>query len=127
MEIINTQHAPLPIGPYSQGIIAGDFLFISGQIPIDPKTNKISNDIKEQTGQVLENLEAIIKESGVTLKNIVRCGIFLKNMDDFAAVNEIYGQFFSTHKPTRSCVEVSRLPQNVLIEIEAVVLMKEKQ
>lgn len=124
MKIINTQNAPAAVGPYSQAIIAGDFLFVSGQIPLDPKTQKLAGGaIKEQTVQSLKNLEAIIKESGASLNEVVRCGIFLKDMNDFAVVNEIYGQFFHTHKPARACVEVSRLPKDVLIEIEATVYL----
>jgi len=121
MKIINTQNAPAAVGPYSQAISVGCFLFVSGQIPLDPKTQKIvSGGIKEQTKQSLKNLEAIVKEAGLSLKDIVRCGIFIKDMNDFAAVNEIYAEFFSEHKPARACVEVSRLPKDALIEIEAI-------
>jgi 2-iminobutanoate/2-iminopropanoate deaminase len=121
MKTINTQNAPAAVGPYSQAISVGGFLFVSGQIPLDPKTQKIvSGGIKEQTKQSLKNLEAIVKEAGLSLKDIVRCGIFIKDMNDFAAVNEIYAEFFSEHKPARACVEVSRLPKDALIEIEAI-------
>ncbi|MDR2860248.1 MAG: RidA family protein [Elusimicrobiota bacterium] len=124
MKTISTKNAPAAVGPYSQAIAAGGFLFVSGQIPFDPKTQqKVSDDIKEQTQQSLKNLEAIIKEAGASLEKVVRCGIFLKDMNDFAAVNEVYGNFFSSHKPARACVEVSRLPKDVLIEIEATVYL----
>jgi 2-iminobutanoate/2-iminopropanoate deaminase len=96
MKAVNTDKAPAAIGPYVQGIIAGDFLFISGQIPFDPVTmQKVSENIKDQTRQSLNNLKAIVENAGATLNDVVRCGIFLKNIDDFDAVNEVYGEFFA--------------------------------
>ncbi|MDR2772334.1 MAG: RidA family protein [Elusimicrobiota bacterium] len=128
MKTVNTKNAPAAVGPYSQAIIAGAFLFVSGQIPIDPKTQTVVNgQIKDQTHQSLQNLRAVIEAAGSSLGDVVRCGVFLKDMNDFAAVNEVYGEFFSTHKPARSCVEVSRLPKDVLVEIEAIVYIGEEK
>jgi 2-iminobutanoate/2-iminopropanoate deaminase len=96
MKVINTDKAPAAVGPYVQGVIAGDFLFISGQIPFDPVTmQKVSENIKDQTRQSLNNLKAIVENAGATLNDIVRCGVFLKNIDDFDAVNEVYAEFFA--------------------------------
>jgi len=121
MKIINTDQAPAAIGPYSQGILAGDTLYVSGQIPLNPATMEIvSEDVKLQTAQCLKNLIAIVEEAGLTLNHIVKCGIFLKDMNDFAAVNDVYGQYFNDHQPARFCVEVARLPKDVAIEIDAI-------
>ena len=121
MEVIDTKHAPAAIGPYSQAVVAGNTLYISGQLPLDPVTMAFtSNEAKEQTQQCLKNLKAIIEEAGFTLDNVVKCGIFLKDMNDFAAVNEAYGEYFSTHKPARFCVEVARLPKDAKVEIDAI-------
>jgi 2-iminobutanoate/2-iminopropanoate deaminase len=96
MKIINTEKAPKAIGPYSQAIIANDLLFVSGQIPFDPVTmQKVSENIKDQTRQSLENIKAIVENAGATMKDIVRCGVFIKNMDDFSAMNEVYSEYFS--------------------------------
>jgi 2-iminobutanoate/2-iminopropanoate deaminase len=96
MKVINTDKAPSAVGPYVQGVVAGDFLFISGQIPFDPITmQKVSENIKDQTRQSLNNLKAIIENAGATMNDVVRCGVFLKNIDDFAAMNEVYAEFFS--------------------------------
>jgi 2-iminobutanoate/2-iminopropanoate deaminase len=96
MKVINTDKAPSAVGPYVQGVVAGDFLFISGQIPFDPITmQKVSDNIKDQTRQSLNNLKAIIENAGATMNDVVRCGVFLKNIDDFAAMNEVYAEFFS--------------------------------
>ena len=121
MKVIDTKNAPAAIGPYSQGIHAGDTLYVSGQLPLDPIIMEFaSDDAKGQTVQCLENLKAIIEEAGFTLENVVKCGIFLKDMNDFAAVNEAYGQYFSSHKPARFCVEVARLPKDAKVEIDAI-------
>ena len=121
MKVIDTKNAPAAIGPYSQAIEAGNTLYISGQIPLDPITMEfVSEDVKEQTHQCLKNLMAIIEEAGLTLENVVKCGIFLKDMNDFAAVNEVYGEYFNTHKPARFCVEVARLPKDAKVEIDAI-------
>ncbi|MCL2559996.1 MAG: RidA family protein [Turicibacter sp.] len=121
MKVINTTHAPAAIGPYSQAIEAGNTLYVSGQIPLDPVTMEfVSDDPSEQTEQCLKNLKAIIEEAGLTLENVVKCGIFLKDMNDFAAVNEVYGKYFDAHKPARFCVEVARLPKDAKVEIDAI-------
>lgn len=120
MKIISTPHAPAAIGPYSQAIEANGVLYISGQIPFHPETMTcIGEDIAQQTDQCLKNIKAILEEAGYTLENVVKCGIFIKDMDDFAKINEVYGTYFSNHKPARACVEVARLPRDVKIEIEA--------
>lgn len=121
MNIISTPHAPAAIGPYSQAIEANGTLYISGQIPFDPQTMTcVSEDVSAQTDQCLKNIQAILTEAGYSLENVVKCGIFIKNMDDFTRINDVYGTYFSTHKPARACVEVARLPRDVLIEIEAI-------
>ena len=123
MKIISTNNAPQAIGPYSQAIEANGTLYISGQIPLDPTTMEfVSEDIAAQTHQCLKNLQAILVEAGYSLENVVKCGIFLADMNDFATVNEVYGQYFSTHKPARACVEVARLPRDAKVEIEAIAI-----
>ena len=123
-EII-TNEAPSAIGPYSQGIVAGPFVYSSGQIPADPKTGEITGGIKEQTTQSLNNLKAVIESGGSDMQHVVKTTVFLKNMDDFAAMNEVYASFFNEGiKPARSAVQVAKLPKDVLVEIEAVALVK---
>ena len=122
-KIIETSEAPQPIGPYSQAVSAGGFLFLSGQIPINPQTGElISTEVKTQTRQVLKNLESVLSAAETTLQSVVKTTIFLKSMDDFPAVNEIYNEFFGESLPARSTVEVGRLPKNVLIEIDCIAL-----
>lgn len=124
-QVISTDKAPAAIGPYSQAIKAGGFLFLSGQIPIDPKTGQlITSGIAEQTRQVLKNLEQVLIAAGATLKDVVKTTIFLANMGDFAKVNETYAEFFPEGSPARATVEVSRLPKNVGIEIEAIAIVE---
>ncbi|WP_304342302.1 RidA family protein [Campylobacter ureolyticus] len=120
MKVINTTNAPAAIGPYSQAIKANGFLFVSGQIPLTPNGELAGDDIKTQTKQILKNLKSILKEAHLSLKDTVKTTIFLKNMDDFSVVNEIYAQAFKEHKPARSTVEISKLPKDVLIEIELI-------
>lgn len=124
-QVIYTQNAPAALGPYSQGIKAGNTLYISGQLAIDPKTGLLysGNDIKEETKQVLENLKAIIESAGATLNDVVKCTLFIKNMDQFGLVNEIYGQYFTENKPARACIEVVRLPKDGNVEIEAIAVL----
>jgi 2-iminobutanoate/2-iminopropanoate deaminase len=122
-EIISTKNAPGAIGPYSQGIKKGNFIFISGQLPVNPQTGEISEDIKEQTKQSLNNLKEILKEAGATLEDVVKVTVFLKDLSNFSDVNEIYGQFFTKNYPTRCCVEVSRLPKDAGVEIEAMAIL----
>jgi 2-iminobutanoate/2-iminopropanoate deaminase len=120
-EIIATDEAPKAIGPYSQAVRAGGFIFLSGQIPLNPETGElVSGDIGAQTERVLENLQAVLRAAGADLDHVVKCTVYLDNMDDFAAMNEVYGRFFSKDPPARAAVEVSRLPKGVGVEIEAV-------
>ena len=121
MNIISTNAAPQAIGPYSQAIEVNNTLYISGQIPLDPQTMEvIADDVATQTHQCLMNIDAILTKAGYSLNNVVKCGIFLTDMNDFSIVNEVYGQYFHSHKPTRSCVQVAKLPREVKIEIEAI-------
>ncbi len=121
-KIISTDKAPAAIGPYSQAIEVNGFLFTSGVIPIVPATGElVHGGIEEQAEQAISNLSALIKEAGASIENTVKTVVFIKNMDDFAKVNEIYSRYFQKDCPARSCVEVARLPKDVLIEIEAIV------
>ncbi len=121
-----TKEAPAPIGPYSQGIIsAGDFLFTAGQIALDPKSGQIVvGDIKVQTRQVMNNITAILQQAGVTMSDVVKTTVFLKDMNEFAGMNEIYGEYFKETPPARSTVEVARLPRDVKVEIEVIAAVK---
>ena len=120
---ISTTKAPSAIGPYSQAIAANGMLYVSGQIPVNPATGEVSADISEQTKQSMENIKAILEEAGTDFSKVVRCGIFIKNMDDFAKINEVYGTYFTEPFPARATVEVSRLPKDVLVEIDAIVIL----
>ena len=123
--IIATDKAPQAIGPYSQAIEANGLIFTSGMIPIDPATNTlVEGDVKVQAKQVIHNLIALLEESGSDAEHVVKTVVFIKNMDDFASVNEVYASFFQKDCPARSCVEVARLPKDVLIEIEAIAIRK---
>jgi 2-iminobutanoate/2-iminopropanoate deaminase len=124
MKAIQTNQAPAAIGPYSQGIIVNNLFYSSGQIPLTAEGTMITGEIKEQTHQVFKNLQAVLKEAGSSLESVVKTTVFIKSMDDFASLNEVYGEYFSTHKPARSCVEVARLPKDSLVEIEVVALVK---
>ena len=119
---IATDNAPKAIGPYSQGILWNDLIFASGQIPVNPANGEIPAGIKEQTKQVLENVSAILKSAGSSIENVIKTTVFIKNMNDFVKVNEVYAEFFTDKYPARSCVEVARLPKDVLIEIEAIAI-----
>ncbi|WP_456395792.1 RidA family protein [Thermococcus sp.] len=119
-EAVFTDKAPRPIGPYSQAIKAGEFLFISGQIPVDRDGNPVEGGIKAQTRQVLENIRAILEAAGAGLDNVVKVTVYLKDMNDFGAMNEVYAEYFGSSKPARAAVEVSRLPKDVRIEVEAI-------
>ncbi len=122
-ETISTANAPKAIGPYSQGIRANGFVFVSGQVAIDPATQQvIAGDVAAQTERVIQNLSAILKAADSSLEKVVRTTVFLKNMNDFAAMNEVYGKFFNSNPPARSTVEVSRLPKDVLVEIDVIAL-----
>jgi len=120
-KIIETANAPKPVGPYSQAVIAGNLLFASGQIAIDPATNElIENDIQKQTEQVLRNIDEVLKAAGADLDSVVKTTVFLKDLNDFAPMNEIYQSHFTVNSPARSTVEVSRLPKDVLVEIDCI-------
>ena len=122
-EVIATEQAPQAIGPYSQAIRAEGLIFTSGQIAIDPATAQIiAGDVSAQTDRVLKNLAAILLASGSSLEKVLRCTVFLKNMGDFAAMNEVYGRYFKQRPPARSTIEVARLPKDVLIEIDVIAL-----
>jgi 2-iminobutanoate/2-iminopropanoate deaminase len=123
-KIIKTTDAPQAIGPYSQAVEAGGFVFVSGQIPIDPKTGDVVKaDIKAQTRLIMENAGAILASAGCGMSSVVKSTIYLKNMSDFAAVNEVYGGFFPAEPPARATVEVSRLPKDVAIEMDFIAWM----
>jgi 2-iminobutanoate/2-iminopropanoate deaminase len=122
-DVIASKDAPQAIGPYSQAIRANGFVFVSGQVAIDPATQQvIQGDVAAQAERVLKNVSAILLSSGSSLHKVVRSTVFLKSMNDFAAVNEVYGRYFSAAPPARSTVEVSRLPKNVLVEIDVIAL-----
>ena len=120
-QVVNTDQAPAAIGPYSQALKIGEMVFVSGQIPIDPATGDIvQGDIKAQTRQVLTNLNAVLKAAGSSLEEAVKTTVYITNMDEFAQVNEVYSEFFKDQPPARACVEVSRLPKGVAVEIDAI-------
>ena len=122
-DVIATKEGPQAIGPYSQAIRANGFVFVSGQVAIDPASQQvISGDVAEQTERVIKNLSAILTAAGSGLKKAVRTTVFLKNMGDFAAMNEVYGRYFNVTPPARSTVEVARLPKDVLVEIDIIAL-----
>jgi 2-iminobutanoate/2-iminopropanoate deaminase len=122
-DIISTKHAPQAIGPYSQAIRANGFVFVSGQIAIDPATQQvIAGDVAAQTDRVIRNLSHVLESAGSSLDRVVRSTVFLKSMDDFPAMNSVYGKFFNAAPPARSTVEVSRLPKDVLVEIDVIAL-----
>lgn len=120
-EIISTEKAPGAIGPYSQAIKTSGMVFCSGQIPIDPATGEfVSNDVSEQTDQVLKNLIAVLEAAGTSLSNVVKTTVFLADMSDFAAMNEVYGRYFSENRPARATVQAARLPRDARVEIECI-------
>ena len=121
MKIIQTTNAPAAIGPYSQAIAIGHLLFTSGQIPLRADGTLNDGDITAQTTQVLANLKAVIEAAGGSLSKVVKTTVFMKNLDDFAAMNKVYGDTFGSHTPARSTVQVAKLPRDVLVEIEAIV------
>lgn len=122
-EIVSTDGAPTAIGPYSQAIRANGFLFLSGQIALDPRTGQlVGTDIKQQTRQALDNVRAVLEAAGSSLAQVVKCTVFLADMNDFGPMNEEYGSFFQDQPPARSTVQAARLPRNALVEIEVVAL-----
>ena len=121
MQMIETDKAPKAIGPYSQAVKYENLLFISGQIAIDPKTQEfIGGDVEKQTERVMENIKAVLEEAGLNFNHVIKTTIYLKNINDFEKVNEVYGRYFSEHKPARATVEVSNLPKGALVEIEVI-------
>ena len=122
--IVSTERAPAAIGPYSQAVRTGDLLFCSGQIPLDVSTGRlVEGDVRVQTECVLNNLRAVLEAGGASLDRVVKATIFLVDLEDFAAVNEVYGRFFSCEPPARACVQVSRLPRDARVEIEAIAMV----
>ncbi|HDW3055336.1 TPA: RidA family protein [Bacillus cereus] len=128
MKVVQTSKAPQAIGPYSQGIIVNNMFYSSGQIPLTENgelvTGDVTGDVTVQTEQVFQNLQAVLEEAGASFDTVVKTTVFLKDMDDFNAVNEVYSSYFSTHKPARSCVQVAKLPKDVSVEIEVIALVK---
>jgi len=123
-KVVQTEKAPKAIGPYSQAIQAGDFLFLSGQVPLDPKTGElVKGDIGQQAKQVLENIKGVLESQRLGMEDVVKVTVFLKNIENFNQVNEVYSSYFPTSPPARSTVEVARLPRDVEIEIEAIALI----
>jgi 2-iminobutanoate/2-iminopropanoate deaminase len=120
-DIVHTDRGPKPIGPYSQAIKAAGFLFLSGQVALDPKSNEMSGgDIQQQTARVLENIKGIVEAAGSDLRHVVKTTVFLKNMNDFPAMNEVYARYFTIAPPARSTVQVAGLPKDALVEIEVI-------
>jgi len=120
-QIINSKNAPEPIGPYNQAVRAGNFLYLSGQVAINPKNGALEiSDIKKETSQVMDNIKAVLLEAGFSFKDVIKCSIFLKDLNDFSAVNEVYGSYFTSDFPARECVEVAKLPKNVNVEISTI-------
>ncbi|MDM5314414.1 RidA family protein [Fictibacillus sp. b24] len=124
MKKVHTEEAPAAIGPYSQGIVIDQLFFSSGQIPLTKEGVMVEGDVKEQTHQVFRNLQAVLKEAGSSLDQVVKATVFISDMNEFAEINEVYGQYFNDHKPARSCVEVARLPKDAKVEIEVIALTK---
>ena len=123
-EIILTENAPSAIGPYSQAVKTGNMVFVSGQIPIVPATGEfVSNDVSEQTEQVLKNMSAVLEAAGSGLNNVVKTTVFLADMNDFGAMNEVYGKYFSDNKPARATVQAARLPRDARVEIECIAII----
>lgn len=122
-QVISTDEAPKAIGPYSQAIRANGMLYVSGQIPVDPATQQVvTGGITEQTERVLRNLEAILKAAGSSFEKVVRSGVFLQDMNDFAAMNEVYSRYFKVNPPARSTIQVARIPKDCLVEIEVIAI-----
>lgn len=125
LEKVSTKKAPAAVGPYSQAMKAGDFVYVSGQLPMNPETGEmVKGSIKDQTRQSLENAKAILEEAGTSLENVVKTTVFLQNMDDFSDMNGVYAEFFTDHKPARAAVEVAKLPLGADVEIQMVAYLK---
>lgn len=127
MHTIHTDDAPAAIGPYSQAVVANGFVFTAGQVPFDPATMElVQGDVAAQTEQVMRNLDAILRQAGADLAGVVKTTVFLRDMNDFAAMNEVYGRWFGDHEPARSTVQVARLPRDAGVEIEAVAVLLDR-
>ncbi|MEC1524518.1 RidA family protein [Neobacillus niacini] len=125
MTKVQTENAPAAVGPYSQAIIANGFVFLSGMLPLDPRTGiMIGENAGEQTEQVMKNIIGLLAELNLDLEDVVKATIFLDSMDSFQSVNEVYGSYFTNHKPARSCVEVAAIPKGALVEIEVIALQR---
>ena len=124
MKTVSTTNAPAAIGPYAQGIIVNNMFYSSGQIPLTAAGELVEGDIKEQTNQVFENLKAVLAAAGTSLNQVVKTTVFMKDMNDFVEMNEVYASHFGEHKPARSAVEFARLPKDVKVEIEVIALVK---
>ena len=123
MEFVTTKDAPAAIGPYTQAVIAGDFVFASGQIPLDPETMEIvGDDVKAQTDRVLKNLAAVLEQAGAGLTKVVKSTVYLANISDFQAMNEVYAKHFGEHRPARAALQAGALPKGALVEIEAIAI-----
>ncbi|MBS4536401.1 RidA family protein, partial [Clostridium sp. D2Q-14] len=123
-KVVSTKNAPGAIGPYSQGIKMGNFIFTSGQLPMDPESGELISDIKKATARSLDNVKAILEEAGSSMENIIKATIFVKDLNDFGSVNEVYGTYFNDEPPARSCVEVAKLPKDAKVEIEVIAAIK---
>lgn len=123
-QVISTTGAPGAIGPYSQAIKAGNFVYTSGQLPINPVSGELIDDIKKATEQSLENVKAILEEAGTTMDKVIKTVVFLRDMNDFAAMNEVYGTYFKENAPARSCVQVAKLPKDAVVEIEVIAVVE---
>lgn len=124
-QIIHTDNAPKAIGPYSQAVKAGNLLFVSGQVPFDPATMEVvEGGVKEQTARSLKNVKAILEEAGASFADVVKSTVFIKDMNEFGQINEVYAEYFGDNKPARACVEVARLPRDVKVEIEVIAVVK---
>jgi len=119
-KIINTTNAPAAIGPYSQGLVVGGLIYTSGQLPLNPETKVLETEIKTATRQSLENCKAILEEAGTSMDKVFKTTVFVKDLNDFAAVNEVYGTYFKENPPARSCVQIAKLPMDAVIEIEVI-------
>lgn len=123
-QVIHTDNAPKAIGPYSQAVKAGNMLFVSGQVPFVPETMEIvEGDVKAQAAQSLKNIQAILAEAGLDFSHVVKSTVFIKDMNEFAQINEVYAEYFGDNKPARACVEVARLPKDVKVEIEVIAVI----
>ena len=123
MKAINTDKAPAAVGAYVQAIATDNLIFTSGQLPLDPETGELESDIKKATKRALENIKAIVEEAGSSVDKIIKCNVFLDKIEDFAAFNGVYEEFFGDHKPARSALEVANIPKGAVIEIEAIALL----